>query len=297
MQANTAEGAFASPISTSEEISSQKTDHSPAAVSHHSASSLPHTSSTEAPLPFGSPSAPSTCSPGTAHTALPEQIASEDTLSQHNADPEELTAHAVVAEPASPSLCETAAAALLLDLSAAPAPLQTNINVLPAECAADEQAVEATASVLPVQIDNVHDQALPQAAATFGIDEVQALHCAEAEQAHVQTADAASESIQPGAQESSSPASQQPAMVVMPVDEAGRAPRTSTTRPQSAPSTLHQQPLPSVDLDELADRANSSTPLRSQSEEPQQACCISLVCAFARQSVHLMLRTYAHTQK
>lgn len=247
MQADTAEGAFASPISTSEEVSSQKTDQSPPTAP---ASSLSQSLTSECPLPFGSPSAPATGT-GAAGNALPDDGAANQLIAEMQTVP----AHKVAAETASPSVSENAAAALLLDLSDAPSASDA-VSV----CAADKQSDKTITTAL-LHHDEV-DEALPVTASEQA--------SVKPDQSLMPPSQTAADSVQPAAQASTPTDSQQPAVTVIQYNEETGAPRMSSARPQSAPSALHQQRLPSVDLDELAARVSTPVPSRSQSEEPQQ---------------------------
>lgn len=292
MQANTVEGAFASPISTSDDVSSRKPDRSPLAASdqHTSSSSPPSASKNEGLIPFGSPSAPSTSSSHPADALVPSQDTLDESLPApshtHSADaslPDQeildgggnqpdtalprLPSLPSLPEIASPATCETTAAAALLHLSAFPA--QPDLAIPPVDVdltAVDAQPDVATATVsLPE--DYAEPTQTPQAAVSFASDDAQA----RADGIPVQTAEAESDRTWSAALTSTSTEDQEAATVI-PSDHANtlHASRLSSARPQSAPTALHQQATSWEDLRTLADEDDMPLPSRSQSEEPRQ---------------------------
>ena len=277
VQADTVEGAFASPISTSEDVSSRPPDSSPAPTSDHlpSTSSPPETVDTDEPLPFGSPSAPFGLEQGLAHAEPTDQASQIKAVSQPDVNLPSVTAQ------------ETAAAGLLLDLSRAP--VQAEVGIPPVQvdqASAHKQPDQAGASTSTSTEYSVLGDTMLQVTASHVPDVAQAASESRATQASVQVADANADSdrVQSAALATTSSKDHGPAAAVTSDHaEQWQPSRLSVVRPQSAPVTAHQQRLPSVDLDKLADEAGLPLHSRSQSEEPQQR--LAATCGMPEEAV------------
>lgn len=276
VQADTAEGAFASPISTSEDVSSRHPDSSPAPTSDHlaSSSSPPETFGTEEPLPFGSPSAPSGSEQGLAYAEPTDQASQNIAVSQPDVDLPSVAAH------------ETAAADLLLDVSGAP--VQAEVGIPPAkmdEASAHNQPDQAGASASTSAENAVLRETMPPTTASHVSENAQANEAyANPASVRIGDADVDSDRVQSSALAATSSKDHGPAADVT-SDHAGQwqPSRLSVVRPQSAPVTAHQLRLPSVDLHELALEAGLPLPSRSQSEEPQQR--LATTCGMSEEAV------------